>query len=138
LAAAALVVTAALVGCGCGAAGASQGQWTRIDPESSVPLGDVLTIDGGAWTMTGNPKMSGRLESKEGKLQLIIEKVGDQTRAEAIATPGALETEKRLAELDEQLVFQVQTDGGKTFLKQVGKKGRFAELRFEKRPDETR
>lgn len=133
-AAAAVLATAALTGCGCGAAGSAQGRWSRIEPETAIPLGDVLTIEGGSWTMTGNPKMSGKVESKEGKVQLIIEKVGDQTRAQAIATPGAVDTEKRLAELDEQLVFQVETEEGQTILRQVGKKGRFAEWRFVKQP----
>jgi hypothetical protein len=131
--AAAILAAATLSGCGCGAVGSVQGEWSRIDPETSVPLGDVLSVDGSAWTMTGNPKMSGKVDTKDGKVQLIIEKVGDQTRAEAIATPGAVDTEKRLAELDEQLVFQVETVDGKTVLKQVGKKGRFAEWRFAKR-----
>ena len=130
---AAIIVAAALVGCGCGAVGSVQGEWSRIDPETSVPLGDVLKVDGSAWSMTGNPKMSGKVESKDGKVQLIIEKVGDQTRAEAIATPGAVDTEKRLAELDEQLVFQDESVEGKSILKQVGKKGRYAEWRFAKR-----
>jgi hypothetical protein len=133
LAAVAIFATAALAGCGCGAVGSAQGEWSRVDPETSVPLGDVLKVEGGSWSLTGNPAMSGKVEAKDGNVQLIIEKVGDQTRAEAIATPGALDTEAKLKELDEQLVFQVESADGKTVLRQVGKKGRFAEWRFEKR-----
>ncbi len=97
-------------------------------------MGDVLTIEGSTWHITGNPAMGGRVEPKDGNVQLIIEKVGDQTRAEAVATPGVKDMEQRLKNLDEQMVFEVVEEGGKTLLKQVGKSRDFAEWRFERQP----
>lgn len=131
---AAALAAGTLVGCGCGAASAAQGEWARIDPETSSPLGDVLTIEGKTWKMTGFPAMSGRIESKDGNIQLIIEKVDAKTREEAIKTPGAVNVEKTLKNLDSQLVFEVVEEGGKSTLKQVGKSRDFAEWRFERRP----
>ncbi len=97
-------------------------------------MGDVLTIEGSKWKMTGFPAMSGSIQSKEGNVQLIIEKVGDQTREQAIKTPGAKDVAKTLDNLDKQLVFEVVEENGKSRLKQVGKGRDFAEWRFEKRP----
>jgi hypothetical protein len=132
--AAAALAAAGLAGCGCGAVSAAQGEWARVDPETSSPMGDLLTIEGRSWKMTGFPAMSGRVETKDGHVQLIIEKVGDKTREDAIKTPGAVNVEKTLRNLDAQLVFEVVEAGGKSTLKQVGRSRDFAELRFEKRP----
>lgn len=76
--------------------------------------------------------MSGTVESKDGHIQLIIERVGEQTREEAIKTPGAESVDKELKKLDEQLVFELVDEGGKSTLKQVGKGRDFAEWRFER------
>ncbi len=78
--------------------------------------------------------MSGKVESEGGHVQLIIENVGEQSRDEAIKTPGAINVEKTLKNLDAQLVFDVVEEDGKSVLKQVGKSRDFAEWRFEKRP----
>ena len=93
-------------------------------------MGDVLTIDGSSWSMTGNPAMSGRVEYEGGKVQLIIEKVADQTREEAVRTAGVEGVAERLEELDRQLVFEVEKADGESVLKQVGKGKAFSELRF--------
>jgi hypothetical protein len=98
-------------------------------------MGDVLKIEGDRWTMTGNPSFAGKVSSEGGKVKLVLEKVGDQSRAEAIATPGAQRVKERLESLDEQLVFEVVEQDGKTQLKQVGKGKVFAEWRFVRNED---
>ena len=133
-AATAFWVVTALVGCGCGARASAQGEWSRIDPKTGIPMGDVLKVEGEAFTLTGNPAMSGRVESKDGNVQLVIEKIGDKTRDEAIKAGGAIDVKKRIESLDAQMVFKVEKQEGKTRLVQVGKSGDFAEWRFEKRP----
>jgi hypothetical protein len=85
--------------------------------------------------MTGNPAMSGKVKIEGSDIHLLIEKVGDQTRAEAVQAHESVE--ERLKDLDAQLVFRIEKDGDDTLLKQVGKPSGFAaEWRFERAPSE--
>jgi hypothetical protein len=95
-------------------------------------MGDVLKVTGSSWEMTGFPPLAGRVEKSGARYRLVIEEIGGQTRQETADSPGAKDVEARLKELDAKLVFEIQRDGGKLTLKQVGSSDGFAEWRFEK------
>lgn len=135
-----VVVVAAVSLWGCrGGQAQAEGKWLRVDPKTGSFPGDYLVIEpGGSFHMTGNPAMDGKAEFKDGKLHLVIERVGDMTRAEAIKTPGAVGVEEKLKALDAQLVFELRKEDGDEVMKQVGPSGGFAEWRFERAPSDKR
>ena len=110
-----------------------QGRWSQVDAKSGTEMGNVLTFTGNKWHLTGLPDMDGRVDWRDGRAHLLVEKVAGQDRAAAVKSAGGqVDMEAQLKRLDEQMVFDVVKEGGKTYLKQAGPNSLFVELRFRK------
>jgi hypothetical protein len=110
-----------------------EGTWSQIDPKTGIEMGNVLTVKGDAWHVTGFPDMDGSIEWKDGKLFLKVEKVAGEDRAAAIKSAGTqVDMEANLKRLDEQMLFDVVTEDGKQVLKQAGPNAIWSEMRFRK------
>jgi len=131
------VLTALVLGCSGGSELA--GEWEMVDPDTGSAVGPVLVIDSdGSWTQSGTPSYAGSYTWDSGKLLLRVDELNGDSREEAMTQAVAAGQPKEMAEksleaLDERMRFELDSQEGSVYLRQIEPDPNTPQLIFKKR-----